>query len=169
MGAAASTRRVAPSGNPPAPKQAVKAVPASSVFLNGSCNPTTWRRDVAIPLLESAGVTYYNPQVDNWTPDMIDKEARAKEQAKVHLFVIDSLTRAIASMVEAAYYSGQGRRVVLVVHMIESPEIATGEQLKDLNRGRIYLQNLVSKLPNVTLCNTIEEAVKVCIAVVKGM
>jgi hypothetical protein len=27
------------------------------VFLGGSCNPTTWRRDLAIPLLDDAGIT----------------------------------------------------------------------------------------------------------------
>ena len=33
------------------------------VFLGGSCNPTTWRKDIAIPLLDAAGSSYYNPQV----------------------------------------------------------------------------------------------------------
>ena len=36
---------------------------ATDVFLGGSCNPTTWRRDTAMPQLEAAGTTYYNPQV----------------------------------------------------------------------------------------------------------
>lgn len=31
------------------------------VFLGGSCNPTTWRKDVAIPYLQDAGVSFYNP------------------------------------------------------------------------------------------------------------
>jgi hypothetical protein len=33
------------------------------VFLGGSCNPTTWRRGIAMPILEEAGVPFYNPQV----------------------------------------------------------------------------------------------------------
>ena len=33
------------------------------VFLGGSCNPTTWRQDIAMPLLDKNGVNYYNPQV----------------------------------------------------------------------------------------------------------
>lgn len=32
------------------------------VFLGGSCNPTTWRSEIAIPLLEKHLVDYYNPQ-----------------------------------------------------------------------------------------------------------
>lgn len=31
------------------------------VFLGGSCNPTTWRADTAIPELEKQGFTFYNP------------------------------------------------------------------------------------------------------------
>lgn len=31
------------------------------VFLGGSCNPTTWRTDTAIPELKKQGITFYNP------------------------------------------------------------------------------------------------------------
>lgn len=31
------------------------------VFLGGSCNPTTWRADVAIPALHNLGISFYNP------------------------------------------------------------------------------------------------------------
>ena len=33
----------------------------NDVFLGGSCNPTTWRKDEAIPLLDSLGISYFNP------------------------------------------------------------------------------------------------------------
>ena len=31
------------------------------VFLGGSCNPTVWRKEIAIPLLQEDGITYFNP------------------------------------------------------------------------------------------------------------
>lgn len=31
------------------------------VFLGGSCNPTTWRADVAMPELKKLGISFYNP------------------------------------------------------------------------------------------------------------
>lgn len=34
---------------------------APEVFLGGSCNPTTWRADVAIPTLNNLGISFYNP------------------------------------------------------------------------------------------------------------
>jgi hypothetical protein len=45
-----------------------------SVFLGGSCNPTTWRKDVAIPAFHEAQIEFYNPQVDDWTPELVDIE-----------------------------------------------------------------------------------------------
>lgn len=35
------------------------------VFLGGSCNPTTWRTDTAIPELKKQGITFYNPVSGN--------------------------------------------------------------------------------------------------------
>lgn len=77
------------------------------VFLGGSCNPTTWRKDLAIPALSKAGVTYFNPQVDEWYPELIDIEEQAKTSAFLLLFVVDNKTRAISSMVEIAYLTGK--------------------------------------------------------------
>ena len=50
-----------------------------AVFLGGSCNPTTWRDDLAIPFLKENSVTYYNPQVSNWRPELIEIEDQAKQ------------------------------------------------------------------------------------------
>ena len=43
------------------------------VFLGGTCNESTWRNEL-IPLLENAGVEYFNPVVDNWTPECQEEE-----------------------------------------------------------------------------------------------
>lgn len=40
---------------------ATAAAAAPEVFLGGSCNPTTWRADVAIPALDKLGISFYNP------------------------------------------------------------------------------------------------------------
>lgn len=39
-----------------------KLIPVE-VFLGGSCNPTTWRADVAIPTLQKLGISFYNPVI----------------------------------------------------------------------------------------------------------
>lgn len=42
----------------------------SEVFLGGSCNPTTWRKEVAIPLLKKHSITFFNPV--NQLPSTVD-------------------------------------------------------------------------------------------------
>ena len=130
------------------------------VFLGGSCNPTTWRKDVAIPALEAAGISYYNPQVDNWTPDLVEVEACAKRDAVVLLFVIDRDTRAVASMNEVVEEICRGREVVLVVQdMDPDSELAAGTNLlKDLNRGRVYLRDIARRY-GVVCYDRVEDAV----------
>ena len=134
------------------------------VFLGGSCNPTTWRRDVAIPILEKARRGYFNPQTDNWFPELIEIEASAKDECHVLLFVIDCQTRSIASMLEAVEYIMRGRRVVLVVEnipdglYIDGQEV-TGRQLKDLNRARGFLTDIVVRHPdNAVVFDSVSEA-----------
>uniref|UniRef100_A0A1I8F361 EF-hand domain-containing protein n=1 Tax=Macrostomum lignano TaxID=282301 RepID=A0A1I8F361_9PLAT len=89
--------------------------PRCSVFLGGACNPTTWRSDTAVPFLVKERISFYNPQVDSWYPQLIDIENTAKDNASVLLFVLDPRTRGIASIVESAYLAGQGRNLVLVI------------------------------------------------------
>ena len=150
-------------------------VKAIEIFLGGSCNPTTWRRDIAIPTLEAAGITseyYYNPQVDDWTPDLVQKEAVAKAGADILFFVVDEQTRAIASMIEIAEHAttalAHGKYVVVTINNVpEGIEIA-GEaippkQLKDLNRARRYLADVIERYPGVVLkVDSIEDGAAQC-------
>ena len=126
-----------------------------SVFLGGSCNPTVWRKEVAVPALEAAGVTFYNPQVDAWSEELA-VEALAKANAAVLLFVIDDKTRAIASMMEATEYICSGRRVVLVVKDCAAGSFSAGG-LKDLNRARSYLRDLAQR-HSTPVCASVAEA-----------
>jgi hypothetical protein len=136
-----------------------------AVFLGGSCNPTTWRTDQAIPMLAAANIPYYNPQVDNWTPDLVEIEAKEKEKAGCLLFVIDATTRALASILEAAEYVCRGRHVVLCIR-----DVATGtsfgdelqvteSELKDLNRCRNYLRDVATR-HGVTFSSSVRKAVQ---------
>ncbi|CAF1121290.1 unnamed protein product [Adineta steineri] len=86
------------------------------VFLGGSCNPTTWRRDQAIPYFQSRSVSFYNPQVADWTPELVEIEHRAKELAPLLFFVIDHDTRALASIVEVCYLAARGRSIIVVMN-----------------------------------------------------
>ena len=138
---------------------------APAVFLGGSCDPTTWRKDKAIPQLQAADVSFFNPQTDSWSTAFVALENRAKEQAHVLLFVIDAQTRAIASMLEAAELIARGRVLVLCVQSISDGasidgDVVTGRQLKDLNRARFFLLDIARRSPGTChICETVDAAI----------
>ncbi len=114
--------------------------PGVDVFLGGACDPTTWRADF-IPLLKARGLTYYNPQVGEWHEGLIAIEAAQKESCKILYFEIGPETTAMASCVEAAYYIGRGRAVVLSLRPF--PEGRPESQ--DVNRMRTFLRKLAAQ------------------------
>ncbi|KRT80909.1 hypothetical protein AMK59_6224 [Oryctes borbonicus] len=118
------------------------------VFLGGSCNPTTWRTDTAIPELQKHGITYYNPQVSMWAPELVAEEHDAKQSASVLLYVIDSQTRSVGGMIEVAYLVATGRCVVLVACPYKFGQTIMGEAITkqeciDLITGQASLLALV--------------------------
>jgi len=145
---------------------------AADIFLGGSCNPAVWRFAEAIPAIDDAGLSYFNPQVKDWTDDLFEKEALAKESAKVLLFVIDDETRAIASMVEAAEFIARGRPTVLVILDVPQGAAIGGEevgpnQLKDINRGRKFLAD-VAKRHNFPVYSNLKDAMQKVIEMAQG-
>ncbi|XP_046465690.1 uncharacterized protein [Neodiprion pinetum] len=124
---------------------------ASEVFLGGSCNPTTWRSDVAIPTLQRLGITYYNPQVSQWGPELIAQEYEAKQAARVLLFVIDNQTRNTAGIIEAAQLAAtRSNSLILVIYPYRPDQSILGENVSmqeyyDLMNGLLVLQNLVER------------------------
>ncbi|XP_074654378.1 uncharacterized protein LOC141908293 [Tubulanus polymorphus] len=121
------------------------------VFLGGACNPTTWRADTAIPYLKKHNITFYNPQVAKWRPELIEIEEQAKSIAQVHFFVIHHFTRCIASLVEAAYLAGSGSQLILVIKPLPDPSVEImGEVISDteyssLTRAQAFIQDLVER------------------------
>lgn len=124
------------------------SIEAPKIFLGGTCGDSRWRTDEAIPLLEEAGCSYYNPQLapGTWTPELIPIEQRAKEHADCLLFVITADTRGVASMVEATELLSTGRSMVLVLTPYQQLEdLEPSSVVDDVNRGRKYLQELAAR------------------------
>lgn len=135
-----------------------------TVFLGGCCGKTTWRQGVAMPFLVDQGIRFYNPQVDDWTPDLVEIEAKAKEQAGMLLFVISDATRALVSVLEAVEYICRGRLVTVVLKDVEPPTDFEGDgsecrpnELLDLNRLRAYLRDVAVR-HGVDLYSDLREA-----------
>merc|ERR1711998_210109 len=142
-----------------------------SVFLGGSCNPTVWRSNIAMPILQRAGITFYNPQVKDWYPELLAQEQEAKTKASVLLFVIDCDTRALMSMLEAVELAVAGRKVVLAVSSMEQgqhigDDIVGAAELKDLNRARSFVRDIAQRYA-VPVYNTVEDAVQAAVHLVR--
>lgn len=130
---------------------------ANEVFLGGACGgrgtPTTWRTDIAIPMLDACGISYFNPQVaGDWRdPAVMAAEDAAKATCKVLLFVVSNQTRGLASMVEAATLlnTRQSERELVLVVQPASAKMGNTEvtptELRDLNRGREFLAELAGR------------------------
>lgn len=56
------------------------------VFLGGTCNGSTWR-DELTPMLN---IDYFNPVVEDWTPECMEEEIRQREECDYCLYTITS-------------------------------------------------------------------------------
>uniref|UniRef100_A0A0K2UD87 Putative LOC100373520 [Saccoglossus kowalevskii] n=3 Tax=Lepeophtheirus salmonis TaxID=72036 RepID=A0A0K2UD87_LEPSM len=137
------------------------------IFLGGSCNPTTWRSEVAIPYLKSSYLTFYNPQLPNWSPELIQLEHQAKQTSKILFFVLNEQTRNAVSMIEVSYYAGVGRTLITVLgsyvdkmkQLDFNGEIPTSEEIEDLSSGLLVVHDLIER-ENAPVFTDIERALK---------
>lgn len=70
------------------------------VFLGGTCNDSTWREEL-IPMLKEKGIEYYNPVVEDWTPECQEEEYRQKAICDMHLYLITKKMKGVFSIAEA--------------------------------------------------------------------
>ncbi len=69
------------------------------VFLGGTCNESTWRDD----LISMLKIDYFNPVVEDWTPECMEEERRQREECDYCVYVITPKmtgTYAIAEVVD---------------------------------------------------------------------
>lgn len=66
------------------------------VFLGGTCNESTWR-DELIPQLK---IDYFNPVVEDWTPECMEEELKQREKSDFCLYVITSDMTGVYSIAE---------------------------------------------------------------------
>ena len=75
------------------------------VYLGGSANGSSWRQDVAVPMLKKHGLTYFNPQAV--TRRLMPMWASAIDNSRILLFVIQGNSRSVGAMNEAAFHIGR--------------------------------------------------------------
>lgn len=154
------------------------------VFLAGMCGKSTWRQKIAIPLLEAANITYYNPQYPEsmWHEGLMAAEREAKRHAHWIIDVIGGETRGTASIMEATELVCTGKQVMMVIEDVQSGTEVFGvpvidRDLEDTNRCRAYLRELIrqrktddeQRYPDAFVASSVEEATKLVIARIENI
>ena len=99
------------------------------VFLGGTCNESNWRNRI-ITMLE---VGFFNPVVDDWTPDCMAEELRQREECDVCLYVITPRMTGVYSIAEVVDDSNKRpARTVFVRLRDDGDEKFTDGQWKSL-------------------------------------
>lgn len=83
------------------------------VFLGGTCNESTWRNRI-ITMLE---IEYFNPVVEDWTPDCMAEELRQREACDFCLYVITPKMTGVYSIAEVVDDSNKRPKQTIFVRL----------------------------------------------------
>ena len=103
--------------------------------MGGTAAPTTWRADVAIPLLSKAGISFFNPQVPRFSnvDEVLLLEALVKSRSRLLLrcgkrFLLLIVTT-LAAIVRPKHFRWR-KRLAELLHIIGMASGLVGVRLK---------------------------------------
>ena len=101
----------------------------SKVFLGGTCNESTWR-DKLIPMLN---IEYFNPVVEDWTPECMAEEIRQRELCDYCLYTITPAMTGVYSIAEVIDDSNKHPEKTVFCVLNDDGEAFTNGQMRSLN------------------------------------
>ena len=110
------------------------------VYLGGTCSDSTWR-DVLIPQLE---IDYFNPVVEEWTPECLAEEWRQREVCDICLYVITPKMTGVLGVAEAVDDSNKRpeRTLFCFLERRDGEAAFSEHQVKSLNAvGKMIQEN----------------------------
>ncbi len=142
-----------------------------TIGLFGTCGNSTWRNEFIIEY-KKINILYYNPQVENWTPEDAKIEAEHLANDEIILFPITSETYAFGSLSEVGFSILQAiklddRRefVILIDDFLDESLQENKVAAKDSLRSRALVKQHLKKLrlSNLYLVDSMEEMLKTSI------
>ena len=112
------------------------------VFLGGTCNNSTWREKL-IPMIT---IDFYNPVVEDWTPDCMAEEIKQRETCDFVLYVITPEMTGVYSIAESVDDSNKRPEKTIFCFLTEP--IITGEGTKFFDTHQTKSLNAVGKMVN---------------------
>ena len=109
------------------------------VFLGGTCNESTWRDGI----IKALKIDYFNPVVNDWTPDCMAEEIKQREVCDFCLYVITPKMTGVYSIAEVIDDSNKRpRKTVFCVLPTDDGLSFTEGQLRSLNQvGKMVIEN----------------------------
>lgn len=152
------------------------------VGLFGTCGDSTFRQEIFIPAYNELGIDYFNPQVDDWKPELAEIEADHLAHDVVQCWPVLGSTYGTGSLAEQGYAIASSLRAPsplpkFVIAMIEmelsdtlTDEVARKESLRARNLAVSHLT--LNASPNVYVVDSLDEMLDVSITlhrVAKGL
>jgi len=109
------------------------------VFLGGTCNESKWR-DILINLLE---IDYFDPVVEDWTPECMDEEIKQRRECEYCLYVITPKMTGVYSIAEVVDDSNKRPTKTIFCYItIDEENVFSIAQMKSLQQvGKMVKDN----------------------------
>jgi hypothetical protein len=108
------------------------------IFLGGTCNNSIWR-DELIPKLK---IDYFNPVVEDWTPECQENEIRERENSDYVLYVITPKMKGVYSIAEVVDDSNKRpERTIFCILKSDDDFKFDDVQIKSLNQVGKMVEN----------------------------
>ena len=141
-----------------------------TVGLFGTCGGSKWREPF-MKKYEELGISYFNPQVEDWKAELAAVEARHLAEDKVILFPVTNETYATGSLSEVGFSIlnaiklDDRRNFVILIQMDLIPELDDPIARKESLRARALVSEHLRKLrlSNLYVVDTLEEMLEISI------
>ena len=129
-------------------------------FLGGTCAETTWRNEL-MPLLDARGIDYFNPVVEDWTPEcQAIEEEEKNSKCNVHLYVITPEMQgvySVAEIVHSAHLANTyGTSVDRVIFVVLNSNNWTKQQVKSQHATMKLIKNIAREKSTVGFVSDME-------------
>lgn len=127
------------------------------VFLGGTCNGSKWRDE----LINQLSMDYFNPVVEDWTPECMEEEVRQREECSFCLYVITPKMMGVYSIAEVVDDSNKRPGKTIFCFLTKDGGCTFSEsQVKSLNQvrkmvignGGFFFSNLSSIAIFLNMC-----------------
>lgn len=93
------------------------------VFLGGTCNESTWRNRI-VPMLN---IEYFNPVVDDWTPDCMAEEIKQRKECDFVLYAITPKMTGVYSIAEVVDDSNKRPNKTIFIRLRDDDKLRFDE------------------------------------------